>query len=124
MAVMFRTNDITRGDLKQQRVKDTGFGIVQRSEKSFGRPGTPMTIHNIIETMLPPRQGKKRVFVELFPGFFSRRPGWISIDESSNLSSVEITSDDSSDFSLDIDDRLQEDEAIPADEVIDVEIDE
>lgn len=93
MAIMYRTNDINRSDLKQQRVKDTGFGIIQLHAKSYDRPSMPMTVHNIVETMLPPRKdaNKKeipRVFVEIWPSFFDRRPGWILIDEeeSENLS--------------------------------------
>lgn len=81
MAVMFRTTDIVRSDLKQQRVKDTGFGVVAEGSKTYGRLSMPMTIHTIIETMLPPRKGTTRVFVELWPSFFHRRANWVLIDE-------------------------------------------
>jgi hypothetical protein len=81
MTVMFRTNDIARSDLKQQRVKDTGFGIADPHGKSYGRLAMPMTIHMILEVMLPPRKTGARVFVELWPNFFHRRRGWILIDE-------------------------------------------
>lgn len=84
MAVMFRTQDIARNDLKQQRVKDTGFGIVAEGAKTYGRTSMPMTIHNIIEIMLPPRRNSQRVFVELWPSFFHRSKGWILIDELPN----------------------------------------
>lgn len=100
MAIMYRTDDITRGDLKQQRVKDTGYGITQRSVKSFNRPGTPSTLHEIIETMLPATKGHPRTFVELWPGFFDRRPGWILIDEKSETKVEEIEQSESSDFSI------------------------
>jgi hypothetical protein len=81
MAVMFRTNDITRSDLRQQRVKDTGYGIVDPVGKTYGRPSTPKTAHTIIEVMLPPKKTGPRVFVELWPNFFHRRKNWILIDE-------------------------------------------
>jgi hypothetical protein len=81
MAIMFRTNDINRSDLRQQRVKDTGFGIVAESGKTLGRLSMPMTLHTIVEIMLPDRKAGPRVFVELWPNFFNRRPRWIQIDE-------------------------------------------
>jgi hypothetical protein len=49
MALMFRTNDIVCSDLKQQRVKDTGFGSVDFGGKMYGRLSMPMTIHTIVE---------------------------------------------------------------------------
>jgi hypothetical protein len=81
MALMFRTNDIVRSDLKQQRVKETGFGITALKGKTYGRMSMPMTIHNILEVMLPARQTGERVFVELWPNFFDRRRKWVLIDE-------------------------------------------
>lgn len=81
MAMMYRTTDIVRSDLKQQRVKDTGFGIVAEGAKTYGRLSMPMTIHNIIKVMLPPRKGNPRVFVELWPSFWHRKKGWTLIDE-------------------------------------------
>ena len=81
MAMMYRTTDIVRSDLKQQRVKDTGFGIIAEGAKTYGRMSMPMTIHNIIKVMLPPRKGNPRVFVELWPSFFHRKKGWLLIDE-------------------------------------------
>ncbi|OHT16524.1 hypothetical protein TRFO_13101 [Tritrichomonas foetus] len=84
MAVMFRTDDINRSDLKQQRVKDTGFGTVYENGKSYGRIGLPLSIHEIMEIMLPDLPNRKRTFVELWPSFFTRRSGWINIDERAN----------------------------------------
>ena len=84
MAIMFRTKDINRCDLKQQRVKDTGYGIVYENGKSNGRLSMPLVIHNIIEIMLPPRKGNPRVFVELWPSYFTRPKQWILIDEKIN----------------------------------------
>lgn len=81
MAIMWRTDDIGRSDLRQQRVKDTGFGVVYPGGKTYGRLSMPMTVHNNIEVMLPPRKDQGRVFVELWPTFFSRRKGWVVIDE-------------------------------------------
>lgn len=81
MAIMFRTDDITRCDLRQQRVKDTGFGVVYPGGKTYGRISMPMTIHNNIEVMLPPKKGVPRTFIELWPTHFSGRKGWIMIDE-------------------------------------------
>jgi hypothetical protein len=81
MAVMFRTDDIIRNDLRQQRVKDTGYGVVSEHGKSYGRLSMPQTLHSIIEIMLPDRKTGPRVFVELWPNFFCRRPKWICIDE-------------------------------------------
>jgi hypothetical protein len=81
MAIMFRTDDINRSDLRQQRVKDTGFGIVAEGGKTYGRLSMPMTLHTIVETMLPDRKVGPRVFVELWPNLFTRRPKWIQIDE-------------------------------------------
>jgi hypothetical protein len=81
MAIMFRTNDINRCDLKHQRVKDTGYGIVAENSKTYGRPSMPMTLHTIIEVMLPHRKTGPRVFVELWPNWFNRRRNWILIDE-------------------------------------------
>ena len=84
MAIMFRTDDIVRSDLKQQRVKDTGFGTVYENGKTYGRLGLPLSIHEILEIMLPDLPTRKRTFVELWPSFFSRRDGWIMIDEKAN----------------------------------------
>lgn len=81
MALMFRTDDIVRSDLKQQRVKDTGFGTVYENGKSYGRLGLPLCVHEIIEIMLPDLPNYKRTFVELWPSFYTRRNGWINIDE-------------------------------------------
>lgn len=85
MAVMFRTNDIARSDLKQQRMKDTGFGVADSHGKTYGRYSMPMTVHMILEVMLPPRKTVNRVFVELWPNFFRRRTRWILIDEDGKL---------------------------------------
>ena len=85
MAIMFRTDDINRSDLKQQRVKDTGFGTVYENGKSYGRIGLPLSIHEILEIMLPDLPNRKRTFVELWPSYFTRRNGWINIDEKVNL---------------------------------------
>ncbi|KAK8891652.1 hypothetical protein M9Y10_028872 [Tritrichomonas musculus] len=84
MAIMFRTNDINRNDLKQQRVKDTGFGTVYENGKSYGRLGLPLCVHEIVEIMLPDLPNHKRTFVELWPSFYTRRNGWINIDEKVN----------------------------------------
>ncbi|OHS96780.1 hypothetical protein TRFO_36966 [Tritrichomonas foetus] len=84
MAVMFRTDDINRSDLKQQRVKDTGFGTIYENGKSYGRVGLPNSIHEILEIMLPDLPNRKRTFVELWPSYFTRRDGWINIDEKVN----------------------------------------
>lgn len=84
MALMFRTDDIVRSDLKQQRVKDTGFGTVYENGKSYGRLGLPLCVHEIIEIMLPDLPNQKRTFVELWPSFYTRRNGWINIDEKVN----------------------------------------
>ncbi|KAH0789609.1 hypothetical protein GPJ56_006495 [Histomonas meleagridis] len=81
MAIMYRTNDIIRSDLKQQRVKDTGYGIVCENGKSYGRISMPLTIHNILKIMLPDRKEQKRVFVELWPSFYARPENWLYIDE-------------------------------------------
>jgi hypothetical protein len=81
MAVMWRTADIYRSDLRQQRIKDTGYGVVAESGKTGGRLSMPPTLHSIIEVMLPDRKTGPRVFVELWPNVFNRRPRWIHIDE-------------------------------------------
>ena len=84
MLVMYRTDDISRNDLAQQRIKDTGWGVSAIGGKTYDRYSMPMVAHKIIETMLPQRSGKssrKRVFVELWPSTFSRREGWIMINE-------------------------------------------
>lgn len=81
MAAMYRTNDIIRSDLKQQRVKDTGYGIVYREGKSYGRISMPLTVHNILQVMLPDRKNQKRVFVELWPSRYTRPENWVLIDE-------------------------------------------
>lgn len=81
MAAMYRTNDIIRSDLKQQRVKDTGYGVVYKNGKSYGRISMPLTVHNILQIMLPNRKNQNRVFVELWPSRFTRPTNWILIDE-------------------------------------------
>ena len=81
MLVMYRTDDINRNDLAQQRIKDTGWGVSVLGGKTYDRYSMPMVAHKIIETMLPPKAGKKRVFVELWPSTFNRREGWIMINE-------------------------------------------
>ena len=84
MLVMYRTDDISRNDLAQQRIKDTGWGVSAIGGKTYDRYSMPMAAHKIIETMLPQRSGKgsrKRVFVELWPSTFHRREGWIMINE-------------------------------------------
>jgi hypothetical protein len=81
MVVMFRTNAISRSDLKQRKVKDTGYGIAAPHGKWFRRLAMPMPINTILEVMLPPRDTGARVFVELWPNFFRHRRGRILIDE-------------------------------------------
>ena len=83
MLVMYRTDDISRNDLAQQRIKDTGWGIAAQGGKTYDRYSMPMVAHQILETMLPPRakSSKSRVFVELWPSFFNRRDGWTFISE-------------------------------------------
>jgi hypothetical protein len=81
MAIVFRTNDINRCDLKHQRIKDPGFGIVIEKSKTYGRPSMPMSLHTIIEVMLPSRKTRPRVFVESWPNGFNRRGNRILIDE-------------------------------------------
>ena len=82
MLVMYRTDDISRNDLAQQRIKDTGWGISAIGGKTYDRYSMPMVAHKIIETMLPKRsKGAARVFVELWPSTFNRREGWVMINE-------------------------------------------
>jgi len=84
MLVMYRTDDISRNDLAQQRIKDTGWGIATKGGKTYDRYSMPMVAHQILETMLPPRTTKgshPRVYVELWPSYFNRRDGWTMISE-------------------------------------------
>ncbi|EAY07817.1 hypothetical protein TVAG_312160 [Trichomonas vaginalis G3] len=81
MLVMYRTDDISRNDLAQQRIKDTGWGISVRGGKTYDRYSMPMVAHQIIETMLPQKKNKRRVFVELWPSTYNRRNGWTMINE-------------------------------------------
>lgn len=80
MLLMFRAYDAERSSLAQQRIKDTGWGLVYPNGKSHGRLGMPQIPHDILEIMLPAKK-RQRHFVEIWPSRFSLRPNWISIDE-------------------------------------------
>lgn len=82
MCAMFRTIEkLKRYEIAQQRYKDTGWGIVRKNGKSRSRYSTPQIPHEIAEKLLPPKQDKNRVFVELWPSRLCPRAKWIFIDE-------------------------------------------
>jgi hypothetical protein len=85
LALIFRTRDITESDFSPALVRSMGFGIVALKGKTYGRMSMPLTLHNILELMLPEDENGKKVFVELWPNFFDRRHGWVLIDEASPL---------------------------------------
>ena len=86
MLVMYSTDNISRTDLTQQQIKDTGWGLSIDRGKNYSRPSMPLVPHHILETMLPPRanntdQPNQRVFVDLWSSYFHHRDDWILIDE-------------------------------------------
>ena len=64
MLLMFRAFDAERSSLAQQRIRDTGWGLVYPNGKSHGRLGMPTVPHEILETMLPAKR-RQRSFVEI-----------------------------------------------------------
>lgn len=80
MILLYRVKFSDRSSIAQQRIRDTGWGIVYPNGKSRGRYGMPNIANEILETLLPAKK-KQRTFIEVWPSRYSLRPNWISFDE-------------------------------------------